>query len=174
MNNFGGGFWQKVRSVIASHCFKVSRSNTWWLRGKHSGRHWGSRETKGNLSTRKNVKLSRTPTKKKCLSKINFAWKFCFFLMKKTWFQTKNFYFCMTNTPRRTQNMNLWFQPENSHFEVCDHDSRTSWHAQWLSCCKNTSGWHCGTKNVWCLSSLKFEFHKLQMCLLIWLPSKVQ
>ena len=23
---------------------------------------------------------------------------FCFFLTKKTWFQTKNFYFCMTNT----------------------------------------------------------------------------
>ena len=54
----------------------------------------------------------------------------------------KNFYFCMTNTLRRTQNLNLWFQPENSRFEVRDRSSRTSWHAQWLSCCKNTSGWH--------------------------------
>ena len=47
----------------------------------------------------------------------------------------------MTNTLQRTQNFNLWFQPENSRFEVRDHSSRTSWHAQWLSCCKNTSGW---------------------------------
>ena len=35
----------------------------------------------------------------------------------------------------------LWFQPENSRFEVRDRNSRTSWHAQWLSCCKNASGW---------------------------------
>ena len=40
-----------------------------------------------------------------------------------------------------TQNLNFWFQPENSRFEVRDRSSRTSWHAQWLSCCKNTSGW---------------------------------
>ena len=53
----------------------------------------------------------------------------------------KNFYFCMANILRRTQNLNLWFQPENSRFEVRDRSSRTSWHAQWLSCCKNTSGW---------------------------------
>ena len=26
-------------------------------------------------------------------------------------------------------------------FEVHDRSSRTSWHAQWPSCCKNTSGW---------------------------------
>ena len=58
------------------------------------------------------------------------------------------------NTLRITQNLNLWFQPENSRFEVRDHSSRTSWHAQWLSCCKNTSGWGRGSKNVWCLSSL--------------------
>ena len=64
-----------------------------------------------------------------------------FILAKETWFQMKNFYFCMTNTLRRTQNLNLWFQPENSRFEVRDRSSRTSWHAQWLSCCKNTSGW---------------------------------
>ena len=36
----------------------------------------------------------------------------------------------------------IWFPPENSHFEVCDCSHRTSWHAQWLSCRKNTSGWH--------------------------------
>ena len=102
-----------------------------------------------------NVKPSRTPTewfRWKFLSKICIT--FCFFLTKKTWFQTKNFYFCMTNTLRRTQNLNLWFQPENSRFEVRDRSSRTSWHAQWLSCCKNTSGWRRGSKNVWCLSSL--------------------
>ena len=29
----------------------------------------------------------------------------------------------------------------NSRFEVRDRSSRTSWHAQWLSCGKNTSGW---------------------------------
>ena len=58
------------------------------------------------------------------------------------------------NTLRITQNLNLWFQPENSRFEVRDRSSRTSWHAQWLSCCKNTSGWRRGSKNVWCLSSL--------------------
>ena len=75
----------------------------------------------------------------KCLSRI--CVKFCFFLTKKTWFQRKKLYFCMTNTLRRTQNLNLWFQPENSRFEVRDRSSRTSWHAQWLSCCKNTSGW---------------------------------
>ena len=65
------------------------------------------------------VKPSRTPTEQfswKCLSKT--CVKFCFFLTKKTWFQTKNFYFCMTNTLRRTQNLNLWFQPENSRFEA--------------------------------------------------------
>ena len=62
-----------------------------------------------------------------CLSKI--CVKFCFLLTKpKTWFQTKNFYFCMTNTLRRTQNLNL-----------CN--SRMSWYAQWLSCCKNIAGW---------------------------------
>ena len=27
---------------------------------------------------------------------------------------------------RRTQNLNLWFQPENSRFEVRDRSSRTS------------------------------------------------
>ena len=64
-----------------------------------------------------------------------------FFFTKKTSFQTKNFFFCMTNTLRRTQNLNLWFQPENSRFEVRDCNSRTSCHAQWLSCCKNTAGW---------------------------------
>ena len=32
------------------------------------------------------------------------------------WFQTKNFYFCMTNTLQRTRNLNRWFQPENSRF----------------------------------------------------------
>ena len=42
---------------------------------------------------------------------------------------------------RRTQNLNLWFQPENWRFEVYDRNSRTSWHEQWLSCCKNTSCW---------------------------------
>ena len=44
-------------------------------------------------------------------------------------------------TLRRTQNLNLWFQPENLRFEVCDCNSRTSWHAQWLSCSKNISDW---------------------------------
>ena len=65
------------------------------------------------------LKPSRTPTEQfswKCLSKT--CVKFRFFLTKKTWFQTKNFYFCMTNTLRRTQNLNLWFQPENSRFEA--------------------------------------------------------
>ena len=33
------------------------------------------------------------------------------------------------------------FQPDNSRFEVRDRNSSTSWHAQWLSCCKNASGW---------------------------------
>ena len=47
----------------------------------------------------------------------------------------------MTNTLRRTQNLKLWFQPENSRSEVGDRSSRTSWHAQWLWRCKNTSGW---------------------------------
>ena len=67
----------------------------------------------------------------------------CFFLTKKTWFHRKNFYFCMTNTLWRNQNLNLWFQPENPRFEVPDRNSRMwhAWHAQWLSCCKNTSGW---------------------------------
>ena len=37
--------------------------------------------------------------------------------------------------------LNFSFQPENLRFEVCGSSSRTSWHAQWLSCCKNTSGW---------------------------------
>ena len=37
--------------------------------------------------------------------------------------------------------LNLWFQPENSRFEVRDCSPRTSRHAQWLKCCKNTSGW---------------------------------
>ena len=48
---------------------------------------------------------------------------------------------------RRAQNLNLWFQPENSHFEVHDRTSRTSWHEQCLSCCSST-------KNVWFLSCL--------------------
>ena len=41
-----------------------------------------------------------------------------------------------------TQNLNFWFQHENSRFEVWvgDRSSRTCWHAQWLSCWKNTSG----------------------------------
>ena len=71
----------------------------------------------------------------------NICVKFCFFLTKKTWFRTKDFFFWMTNTLRRTQNLNFWFQPENSRFEVCGHNSRTSWQARCLSCCKNTSGW---------------------------------
>ena len=37
--------------------------------------------------------------------------------------------------------LNLWFQPENSRFEVRDCSPRRCWHAQWLPCCKNTSGW---------------------------------
>ena len=37
--------------------------------------------------------------------------------------------------------LNLWFQPDNSRFEVRDCSPRTSWHGQWLSCCQNTSGW---------------------------------
>ena len=69
----------------------------------------------------------------------NICVKFCFFLTKKTWFRTKDFFFCMTNALRRTQNLNLWFQPENSRFEVCGRNSRTSWQTQWLSCCNNTS-----------------------------------
>ena len=70
-----------------------------------------------------------------------FAWSFVSFLRKKKKFRTKNFNFCMTNTLRRTQNLNLWFQPEKTRFEVCGRNLRTSWQAQWLSCCKNTSGW---------------------------------
>ena len=88
------------------------------------------------------VKPSRTSTEKFCWKRLSkICVKFCFFLPKKTWFQTKNFYLCMTNTLRRTQNLNLWFQLENTRFEVRDRSSRTSWHAQWLSFCKNTSGW---------------------------------
>ena len=52
--------------------------------------------------------------------------------------------------------LNLWFQPENLRFEVRDCSPRTSWHAQWLSCCKLKIlpvGVR-GTKNIWCLSSL--------------------
>ena len=60
----------------------------------------------------------------------------------------------MRNTLRRTPNLNLWFQPENSRFEARDRSSSESSHAQWLSCCKNTSGWRPNTKTVWCLSSL--------------------
>ena len=60
---------------------------------------------------------------------------------------------------RRTQNLNLWFQPpENSRFEVRDRSSRTSWQAQWLSCCKNTSGWHARYQE-WLV--LKFPNRKL-------------
>ena len=73
----------------------------------------------------------------------------------------KNFYFCMTNTLRRTQNLNLWFQPENSRFEVRDRSSRTSWHAQWLSCCKNTSGWR-----RWYQESLVLKFPNMYRCFL--------
>ena len=36
-----------------------------------------------------------------------FALSFFFFVRTKTWFQTKNFYFCITNTLRRTQNLLL-------------------------------------------------------------------
>ena len=36
---------------------------------------------------------------------------------------------------------NTEFEPENSRFEARDRSSRKSSHAQWLSCCKNTSGW---------------------------------
>ena len=46
-----------------------------------------------------------------------------------------------TRFTRQTQIMNLWFQPENSRFEVRDCSPKTSWHGQWPSCCKNTSGW---------------------------------
>ena len=59
----------------------------------------------------------------------------------------------MPNTLRRTQNLNLWFQPENLRFEVRDRSSRTSWHGQWLSCCKNTSAWR-----LWCLERLVLKF----------------
>ena len=43
----------------------------------------------------------------------------------------------------RSQNLNLWFQPENPRFQVPDRSWRTwhAWHALWLSYCKNTSGW---------------------------------
>ena len=70
-----------------------------------------------------------------------FALSFVSFLRRKHYFRRNVFYYYMTNTLRRTQNFNPWFQPENSRIEVRDHSSRTSWHAQWLSCCKNTSGW---------------------------------
>ena len=115
----------------------------------HERRGWPRRSGSGTrfacqmqIIKQNNVKTSRTPTEYfswKCLSK--FCVEFCFFVTKKTWFQMKNFYFCITNTLRKTQNLNLWFQPENSRFEVRDRSSRTSWHAQWLSCCNNTSGW---------------------------------
>ena len=59
----------------------------------------------------------------------------------------------MTNTLRRTQSLNLWFQPENSRFEVRDRSLRTSWHAQWLSCCRNTSGWR-----LWYQERLMLKF----------------
>ena len=50
----------------------------------------------------------------------------------------KNFYFCMTNTLRRTQNLNLWCL-----------DVRSGCHAA-----KILAVGVCGTKNVWYLSSL--------------------
>ena len=58
-----------------------------------------------------------------------------------------------------TQNLNFWFQHENSRFEVRvgDRSSRTCWHAQWLSCWKILPVGVRGTKNVWCLSSLLFS-----------------
>ena len=82
-----------------------------------------------------------------------FALSFVSFLRRKHNFRPNVFYYYMTNTLQRTQNFNLWFQPENSRFEVRDHSSRTSWHAQWLSCCKNTSGWR-----PWYQESLVLKF----------------
>ena len=97
----------------------VSRSNTWWLRGKHSGRHWGSRETKGNLSTRRswlnhewhgwsrrtgsvtrfmcqmqiikqtNVKQSRTTTKKNVFQRLILRESFVSFLWRKHYFRRR-------------------------------------------------------------------------------------
>ena len=56
--------------------------------------------------------------------------------------------------------LNLWFQPENSRFEVRDCSPRTSRNAQWLSCSKNTSVWRPWyTNNVWCLSSHLYQDH---------------
>ena len=110
-----------------------------WPRRTESGTQF-AREIQ--IFKQNSVKPSRTSTEKFCWKRLSkICVRFCFFLPKKTWFQTKNFYLCMTNTLRRTQNLNLWFQPENTRFEVRDRSSRTSWHAQWLSFCKNTSGW---------------------------------
>ena len=47
----------------------------------------------------------------------------------------------MTNTLRKTQNLNLWFQPEISRFEVRDGSHCACQDILELSCCKNTSGW---------------------------------
>ena len=57
----------------------------------------------------------------------------------------------MTNTIRRTQNLNLWFQPENLRFEVRSAaqeclDMRSDCHAA-----KILPVGVRGTKNVWCL-----------------------
>ena len=102
------------------------------------GRSWFTNGMAGRAELEKGRGL-----RAKCKSLIKTTWKNHERRQNnsETWFQTKNFYFCMTNTLRRTQNLNLWFQPENSRFKVRDRSSRTSWHAQWLSCCKNTSGW---------------------------------
>ena len=70
-----------------------------------------------------------------------FVWSFVSFLRRKHDFRRRISTFVWLILLRRTQNLNLWFQPENSRFEVRDRKSRTFWHAQRLSCCENTCGW---------------------------------
>ena len=83
-----------------------------------------------------NVKPSRTPQRRTHNSFENvfqrFGWSFVSFLPRK-------------HDLRRRISTFIWRilfeKPENPRFEVRDRNSRTSWHAQWLSCCKNASGW---------------------------------
>ena len=137
----------------------------------HKRPGWPRRTGSGTLFTRQmqiikqsNVKPSLTPRQNYSFENVfqRFAWSFVSFLRRKhdfrRWISTFVWRILFEEPRIWTSGLN---QPENSRFEDRYRNSRTSWHAQWLSCCKNTSGWRPWYQERLVLKSLLSKQHRV-------------
>ena len=85
-----------------------------------------------------------------------------FFLSKKTWFQTKNFYFCMRDNLQRNQN--FWRSVFNLRTRVLKSVIAAQERLDMRNDCNSARILPVsvrGTKNVWCLSTLMLRLARL-------------